>query len=213
MHVHEGSPTAAYHEPVMVDEVLAWLAPRNGALLLDGTLGGGGHTKRMLEACPECRVIGVDRDPEAIAEAREALGELVDRVRFLHCRFDEAVEDVEVKDRGLDGALLDLGVLCSLIDRKAEIVRQGIIKLFVYQEKIGYGQMAGPCEIFAARVIHFKCQYRWRIVFPPVKDTCLQRAVNFPLSHGNGRSPNGIYGVDHQLRWHDPYFHSLYVFR
>jgi len=52
----------AYHEPVMAAEVLAFLRPRDGALILDGTLGGGGHTRLVLEACPGCRVIAVDRD-------------------------------------------------------------------------------------------------------------------------------------------------------
>ena len=52
----------AYHQPVMADEVLSYLEPRGGALLLDGTLGGGGHTRALLQACPGCRVIAVDRE-------------------------------------------------------------------------------------------------------------------------------------------------------
>jgi len=106
----------AYHEPVMAEEVLAYLAPREGALLLDGTLGGGGHTLRILEACPGCRVIAVDRDPDALAEAGAVLAPVRDRVRLLHRRFDEACDDAEVRDRGLDGALLDLGVSSHQID-------------------------------------------------------------------------------------------------
>ena len=108
-----------YHEPVMADEVLDHLDPRGGALLLDGTLGGGGHTRRILEACPTCRVIAVDRDLEAIAEAEAVLADLGDRVRILHCRFDHAVDDAEVQASGLDGALLDLGVSSHQLDDDA----------------------------------------------------------------------------------------------
>lgn len=106
----------AYHEPVMADEVLSLMQPRGGALVLDGTLGGGGHTRALLEACPGCRVIAVDRDPEALAEAERALAPLRTRVRFLHARFDAAPDDAEIRGRGLDGALLDLGVSSHQLD-------------------------------------------------------------------------------------------------
>lgn len=107
---------AGYHEPVMVAEVLEALAPAGEALILDGTVGGGGHTLRILRGCPGCRVIAVDRDPEALEAARQALASVRHRVRFLHTSFDEAVEDPEVRDRGLDGALLDLGVSSHQLD-------------------------------------------------------------------------------------------------
>ena len=108
-----------YHEPVMAEEVLDLLDPRGEALFLDGTLGGGGHTRRILEACSSCRVIAVDRDLEAIAEAEAVLADLGDRVRILHCRFDHAVDDAEVQASGLDGALLDLGVSSHQLDDDA----------------------------------------------------------------------------------------------
>jgi len=108
-----------YHDPVMADEVLSFLQPRDGALLLDGTVGGGGHTLRLLEACPGCRVIAVDRDPEALAEAGRVLASARDRVRFLGVRFDEATSDAEIRDRGLEGVLLDLGVSSRQLDDEA----------------------------------------------------------------------------------------------
>ena len=110
---------SVYHEPVMAQEVLDFLDPRGEALFLDGTLGGGGHTRRILEACPGCRVVAVDRDPEALAEARAALADLGDRVRVMHCRFDDAAQDAEVLALGLDGALLDLGVSSHQLDDDA----------------------------------------------------------------------------------------------
>ena len=108
--------SGSYHEPVMVAEVLEQLALRDDGLYLDGTVGGGGHTRAILEACAGCRVIAVDRDPEALAEARSALAGFTGRVRFLHERFDQAVGDPEVRDRGLAGALLDLGVSSHQLD-------------------------------------------------------------------------------------------------
>ena len=110
---------SVYHDPVMADEVMDLLDPHGEALFLDGTLGGGGHTRRILEACPGCRVVAVDRDPQALAEARAALADLGDRVRILHGRFDDAAADAEVRASGLDGALLDLGVSSHQLDDDA----------------------------------------------------------------------------------------------
>ena len=120
-------PGAAYHEPVLVREVLDLLDPRDG-LYLDGTVGGGGHALALLERCPACRLLAVDRDPEALERAREALAPWRDRVRFLHARFDAAVSDAEVRDRGLHGALLDLGVSSRQLDDDARgfAFRQGV---------------------------------------------------------------------------------------
>jgi 16S rRNA (cytosine1402-N4)-methyltransferase len=117
----------SWHEPVMAREVLDFLDPRDAGFFLDGTVGGGGHTRAILEACPDCRVLAVDRDPDALAEAREALAPLRSRVRFLAERFDRAPRDPEVRDRGLDGALLDLGVSSYQLDADARgfTFRQG----------------------------------------------------------------------------------------
>jgi 16S rRNA (cytosine1402-N4)-methyltransferase len=100
----------------MGPEALEMLDPSDSGFYLDGTVGGGGHTRLLLEACPECRVLAVDRDPEALLEARTALGTYRARVRFLAERFDRAPRDPEVRDRGLDGALLDLGVSSRQLD-------------------------------------------------------------------------------------------------
>ena len=52
------------HIPVMLDHVVEHLAPKDGDIILDGTFGGGGYTRRLLEAA-DCKVLGVDRDPDA----------------------------------------------------------------------------------------------------------------------------------------------------
>jgi 16S rRNA (cytosine1402-N4)-methyltransferase len=108
-----------YHEPVLGPELIAFLDPRGSGLHLDGTAGGGSHTRLILEACPECRVLAVDRDGDAIEHARTSLAEYGSRVRFLRCRFDDAPHDTEAQDVGLDGAILDLGVSSHQLESDA----------------------------------------------------------------------------------------------
>jgi 16S rRNA (cytosine1402-N4)-methyltransferase len=107
------------HRSVLVDEVLAHLEPRPGGLYCDCTLGGGGHSRTILERCgPDGRVIGVDRDPDALAAARAALVDFGDRVVFVHGRFGEV--DRLLADLGVTavtGFVLDLGVSSPQLDR------------------------------------------------------------------------------------------------
>jgi 16S rRNA (cytosine1402-N4)-methyltransferase len=100
----------------MVEEVLAVLEHAGEGTILDGTLGSGGHAEAMLDRWPRCRILGVDRDPEAVEAARCRLRRFASRVRILEMRFDRAMEDAEVREGGLDGALLDLGVSSRQLD-------------------------------------------------------------------------------------------------
>src|SRR5687768_15200551 len=112
----EGAPRG-FHEPVLADETLSYLAPEGSGLYLDGTVGGGGHALRILERCAECRLIAVDRDPEALTQAATTLADHRIRVRFVEGRFDQIAQDPEVQATGLAGALLDLGVSSHQLDR------------------------------------------------------------------------------------------------
>ncbi len=96
------------------------LKPRSGGTYLDGTLGGGGHAEAILEASsPAGRLIGLDRDPAAIEEARRRLARFGNRVELHNANFAE-VDRTPGLERGmLDGALLDLGVSSAQIDDKA----------------------------------------------------------------------------------------------
>jgi len=105
-----------FHAPVMVEEVLTVLEGARGGTILDGTLGGGGHAEAMLSRWPQCRVLGVDRDPEAVKTARQRLEPFADRLRTLNMRFDQTMDDAKVKMEGLEGALLDLGVSSWQLD-------------------------------------------------------------------------------------------------
>ena len=98
------------HVPVLLDEVVDWLAPRSGAVLLDGTLGGGGHTAALAKIVgPSGMVIALDRDPAAIAVAERNLAALP--VKLVHgnfCDLAEVLEQLEVPV--VDGVVLDLGI-------------------------------------------------------------------------------------------------------
>lgn len=104
------------HQPVMVAEVLEWLAPERGGLFVDGTLGLGGHTRAMLEA-GAARVIGFDRDPSALALATANLAPLAGRVQCLHSDYRDAPACLDALGVAhIDGALLDLGVSSMQLD-------------------------------------------------------------------------------------------------
>jgi len=105
-----------YHVPVMPDEVVALLRPAPGLLLLDGTLGGGGHSERFLEAGAE--VIGLDQDPDALAEAGNRLARFGSRLRLVEANFrtPQAVLNQLGETKPLGGALLDIGVSSHQLD-------------------------------------------------------------------------------------------------
>jgi 16S rRNA (cytosine1402-N4)-methyltransferase len=101
---------SGYHAPVMVREVMDLLMPERGGLYLDGTLGGGGHAEALLERGPAARLIGTDRDPDALREAGERLARFGERFTPVRANFADAVAAAEIGDGSLDGVLLDLGI-------------------------------------------------------------------------------------------------------
>jgi 16S rRNA (cytosine1402-N4)-methyltransferase len=103
----------------MLDEAMAWLAPRAGGRYCDATLGAGGHALAVLErSAPDGRLVGLDRDPSAIATAGERLQPFGDRVTLVHARFSEARDVLERLEMiPVDGFLVDLGVSSPQLDR------------------------------------------------------------------------------------------------
>lgn len=104
------------HEPVMVDEVLAYLQPERGGLFIDCTLGLGGHTSALLRAGAS-KVIGFDRDPAALAASAARLAADAGRIELVHCDYRE-LERV-LGERGIsevNGVLADLGVSSMQLD-------------------------------------------------------------------------------------------------
>lgn len=101
----------------MPNEVLHWLQPQAGGIYLDGTLGGAGHSRLILEAADDIRLIGLDRDPSALQAAGDVLEPFSDQVSLHHTTFDCADEVLTQLDCGkLDGVLLDLGVSSHQLD-------------------------------------------------------------------------------------------------
>jgi 16S rRNA (cytosine1402-N4)-methyltransferase len=105
------------HLPVMADEITKLFAKVPEGVVLDATLGGGGHAELLLERYEHLRVLGLDRDEVALAAARERLARFGDRLMVHHCRFDrleDAMEAFSVDT--LSGALFDLGVSSPQLD-------------------------------------------------------------------------------------------------
>lgn len=98
------------HIPVMVDEVVHWLEPNSGATLVDGTTGGGGHTRRLAELVgPTGQIIAMDRDPIAVARAEENLKGLpIQLVESNYADIPEVLKQLGIP--GVDGILLDVGL-------------------------------------------------------------------------------------------------------
>ena len=106
------------HRPVMVDEVVGLLTPVPSGTVVDATVGGAGHARALLEAADHLAVLGLDRDPVAVAAASLALAPFGDRARVRRARFD-ALGQV-AREEGLDvlsGVLFDLGVSSPQLDR------------------------------------------------------------------------------------------------
>jgi 16S rRNA (cytosine1402-N4)-methyltransferase len=101
----------APHRPVLLREVLQFLEPARGGLFTDGTVGLGGHSEAILEAEETTRVIGIDRDPEALAYATERLRRFGDRFRSVQADFRDIEEVLSHFSIGkVAGVLVDLGV-------------------------------------------------------------------------------------------------------
>src|SRR3954471_7668664 len=112
-------PTHA-HVPVLLDRVVALVAPAltpPGSVLVDATLGLGGHTEAVLTRCPEARVIGIDRDTGALDRSRERLAGFAGRITFVHAVYDEIAEVLREQGQAMvGGVLFDLGVSSMQLD-------------------------------------------------------------------------------------------------
>lgn len=106
------------HQPVMRDEIVDTFASVPAGYVLDATLGGGGHSEAILESRDDLGILGLDRDPAALAAATARLLRFGDRVRTHRCRFDDLSEAMDAHDIAeLSGALFDLGVSSPQLDQ------------------------------------------------------------------------------------------------
>jgi 16S rRNA (cytosine1402-N4)-methyltransferase len=112
--------SASAHVPVLLDRVVALVAPpleQADSVLVDATLGLGGHAEAVLRECPQAHLVGIDRDPQAIERAGARLDEFASRVTLVHAVYDEIPEVLDRlgHDR-VQGVLFDLGVSSMQID-------------------------------------------------------------------------------------------------
>lgn len=109
------------HTPVLLERCVALLAPalaHDGAVVVDATVGMGGHSEALLDGCPAARLVGIDRDPQAIEIAGRRLARFHGRVTLVHAVYDQIVD--VLADLGLahvQGVLLDLGVSSLQLDQ------------------------------------------------------------------------------------------------
>ena len=104
------------HTPVLLEDTLQAIAPRARALYVDGTFGGGGHSEALLEHA-DCKVIALDRDPEAIARGTTLKKRYPGRLSLVHGRFSRMDRLlVDQGETGSDGVVLDLGVSSFQLD-------------------------------------------------------------------------------------------------
>ena len=105
------------HRPVMRDEIVATFAPVPPGVVLDATLGGGGHSEALLDSRPDLSILGIDRDPVALAAAEERLERFGPRAMTFRGRFDELATAMTMHSvTELSGALFDLGVSSPQLD-------------------------------------------------------------------------------------------------
>ena len=118
------------HEPVLVEEILRGFALRPGAVVVDATVGFGGHAEALLQAIgPDGRLIGVDRDQDALEQAAKRLENYGDRVKLVHGAFGELARVLaELRVERADAVLFDLGVSSYQLDtphRGFSFLREG----------------------------------------------------------------------------------------
>lgn len=106
------------HRPVMVDEIVELFTPVPPGVVIDATVGGGGHAAALLDRHAHLRLVGLDRDADAVSAARARLARFGGRAEVVHARFDRLAEvAAELVTGPLSGVLFDLGVSSPQLDR------------------------------------------------------------------------------------------------
>ncbi len=135
------------HIPVLLEETVGFLAPERGGLFVDCTLGLGGHASALLEANTGIRLIGFDKDPEALEHARERLSPFGERVRLVPGDFAELSKLLHgLRVEAVDGILADLGVSSLQLDQGS--------RGFSFRREGPLDMRMGPGQLTAAEVVN-----------------------------------------------------------
>lgn len=112
-------PSTLLHKSVMVNEVLDLLVTKPGGNYVDGTIGAGGHTAAILEkAGPDSRVLGIDRDPDALNWSKKTLNDVQSQITLVLGKFSEVADICDQYDfENINGVLLDLGLSSMQLER------------------------------------------------------------------------------------------------
>lgn len=106
-----------FHRPVMLDECVSFLQPRDGGVYVDATLGGGGHSLGLLKKNPNIRVFAFDQDKDALSQARKRLAGFKEQVEYIGANFSQMRTELALrKIKAIDGVLFDLGVSSHQLD-------------------------------------------------------------------------------------------------
>jgi 16S rRNA (cytosine1402-N4)-methyltransferase len=103
----------SYHQPVMVEEVLSWLEPASNSWIVDCTFGGGGHSRALLDRYPAVRIVGIDRDADALLQAPDEPRLVV--VLANYADIGRVLDEAGLPGR-VEGILCDLGVSSHQLD-------------------------------------------------------------------------------------------------
>ena len=109
------------HQPVMLDEVVSTLAPRDGGHYIDATFGNGGYSRAILQSA-DCHLMAIDQDPDAIARGQNLIEDHAPRFTLAHGRFSQMRDllnhhDPRAATDGVDGIVFDLGVCSTQLDQ------------------------------------------------------------------------------------------------
>ena len=198
---------AGWHEPVLVDAVGQWLAPRPGAVLVDGTTGTGGHSLALLpRLLPHGRLIAVDRDAEALDRARLRLAEFSPQVTCLHADFRDLPARLQALGcPTVDGLLLDLGMSSPQVnapERGFSFLREGPLDMRMDRtQALTAAQLVNeqPAEElarlleqlgeerFARRIAQGIVDARWRSLLTTTAELARVVAASVPPGARHGR--------------------------
>ncbi|MEM7480428.1 MAG: 16S rRNA (cytosine(1402)-N(4))-methyltransferase RsmH [Acidobacteriota bacterium] len=175
----------AQHVPVLLEESLEYLAIERGGLFVDCTLGLGGHAGEILRRAPEARVLGIDRDGEALALARRRLAPFGERVRLVEGNFHDLCSLLE--SSGLRngerpaGVLADLGVSSMQLDR----AERG----FSFRKEGPLDMRMGGTEMTAANVVNQRPEMELVRIFKEYGEEKQAKRIARAVVEARGRQP------------------------
>ncbi len=170
------------HLPVLLEEALDWLAPRRGGAFVDCTLGLGGHAEALLAAAPEARLIGIDRDPEALRIAAERLAPFGERLRLVEGVFEDLERLVaECGVARVDGVFADLGVSSLQLDT----ARRG----FSFRLEGPLDMRMGADELTAGEIVNRYAEVDLERIFRQFGEERQARAIARAIGRARGRKP------------------------